>query len=178
MKADPSTKPEVVSNAGPLMVLAKLRLLYLLKAFYRRVRFAQSVYDEAVTEGLRQGYKDARALFLFLEQTRWAPDEVPLSEVPTILQEAPLDRGERDTLVLAVALGKQPVLMDEVVGRKIARKLGLYVRGSLGILIEAYRQGLIDADQLRLALIEIAQRNDIWVNPALVERLLHEVLGG
>jgi len=50
---------KVVSNAGPLMVLAKLNLLYLLKGLYGRVYFSNSVYDELVTEGIQQGYQDA-----------------------------------------------------------------------------------------------------------------------
>ena len=44
----------------PLMALAKLNLLHLLKALYGRVYFARSVYDETVVEGMRQGYEDAR----------------------------------------------------------------------------------------------------------------------
>lgn len=59
----------VVINAGPLMVLAKLNLLHLLKELYGRVHFARSVYDEAVIEGMRQGYEDARTFSSF--SARW-----------------------------------------------------------------------------------------------------------
>jgi predicted nucleic acid-binding protein len=58
----------VVSNAGPLIALAKLNLLYLLKELYGHVYIPRSVYDETVTEGMRQGHEDARTLFLFLNQ--------------------------------------------------------------------------------------------------------------
>jgi predicted nucleic acid-binding protein len=68
--------------------------------------------------------------------------------------------------------------MDEADGRLAARAHGLRVRGSLGVLIEAYRQGLLGADQLRLAFAEIVRRRDVWVNAALAERLLREVLEG
>ena len=40
--------PRVVSNAGPLMVLAKLNVLHLLKQLYGRVHFSQSVYDGTI----------------------------------------------------------------------------------------------------------------------------------
>ena len=43
----------VVSNAGPLMALAKLNLLHLLRELHGRICFARSVYDETVVEGLR-----------------------------------------------------------------------------------------------------------------------------
>ena len=169
--------PAVVSNAGPLIVLAKLNVLHLLKALYGCVHVVRPVYEEVVVEGMRAGHEDARALYLFLAQMKWPIEEVAPEEIPPDLAEASLDRGERETLALAMVLGSRLVLMDETVGREAARARGLTVRGSLGVLIEAYRQGEIGADQLRLYLAEIARRHDIWVNPALVERLQDEVLG-
>ena len=167
----------VVCNAGPLMALAKLNLLHLLKELYGHVHIPRSVYDETVTEGMRQGYEDARTLFLFFNQVGWSPQDIDLASIPADLRESHLDRGERDTLALAVALGNALVLMDEDAGRKVARARGLAVRGSLGILIQAYRRDTIGSDQLRLCFAEIIRRQDIWINPALVERLLREVLG-
>lgn len=167
----------VVSNAGPLIVLAKLNLLHLLKELYGRVHIPRSVYDETVTEGLRRGYDDARTLSLFLEQMGWSAEDIDPATIPTNLHEAHLGRGERDTLTLALTLDQALVLMDETVGREVARAEGLTGRGSLGVLIEAYRQNLIGTDQLRLYMTEIARRRDIWVNQSLVERLLREVLG-
>jgi predicted nucleic acid-binding protein len=79
---------------------------------------------------------------------------------------------------LAEALGSGLVLIDETVGRKVARDGGFTVRGSLGVLIEAYHQGLIQTEQLRLYFEEMARRQDIWINQALVERLLQDLLGG
>ena len=172
-----TTLTPVVCNAGPLIALAKLNLLHLLRELYGRIRFAQSVYDEAVTEGIRRGYEDARTLLTFLDQMNWRPEEVNLNEVPEHLREAPLDRGERDTVVLALALGSNLILMDETEGRRAARTQGFTVRGSMGILVEAFRQSVISADQLELNLTEMARRQDIWVNPALAQRLLREVLG-
>ena len=62
-----NAKSPVVSNAGPLIVLAKLNLLHLLKELYGRVHVPRSVYDETVTEGLRRGHTDAGTLYLFLD---------------------------------------------------------------------------------------------------------------
>jgi predicted nucleic acid-binding protein len=172
-----SPSPSVVSNAGPLMALAKLNLLHLLNILYGYVHIPRSVYNEVVVEGMRQGYEDARTLHLFLNQMGWSPEDVDPATIPVDLQEAHLDRGERDTLALAVALDDALVLMDETAGREAARARGLTIHGSLGVLVESYRQGLIDANQLRLYFAEISRRGDIWVSQALVERLLEEVFG-
>jgi predicted nucleic acid-binding protein len=120
------------------VVLAKLNLLHLLKELYGCVHFARSVYDETVIEGLRQGYEDARTLRLFLDQVGWRPEAVESEEIPAGLFDAPLDQGERDTLALAESMPSALVLIDETVGRQVARDRGLAVRGSLGVLVEAY----------------------------------------
>lgn len=172
-----SISAPVVSNAGPLMALAKLNLLHLLKALYGYVHIPRSVYDEVVTEGMRRGYEDARRLYLFLNQVGWTPEDVDPAAIPADLREAHLDRGERDTLALALTSDDALVLMDETAGREVARAQGLPVRGSLGVLIESYRRQLLEADQLRLYFAEIARRQDIWASRALIERLLQEVLG-
>lgn len=65
------TATAVVVNAGPLMVLAKLNLLHVLKQLYGRVYFAEAVYHEVVTAGMHQGHADAATLSRFLRQEGW-----------------------------------------------------------------------------------------------------------
>jgi hypothetical protein len=168
-------EPPVVSNAGPLIVLAKLNLLHLLRELYGYVSIPRSVYDEVVHEGIRQGHEDARRLLLFFQQAQWNPDEGNETATPSSLREALLDQGERDTITLALTLEDPLILMDEIVGRRIAREQGLRVRGTLGVLIEAYQRGVIGEDDLRAHFAEIATRRDIWINGDLVERLLQQL---
>ena len=49
----------VISNAGPLIVLAKLNQLHLLRDLYGKVYFSSSVYHEVVTMGIKKGHEDA-----------------------------------------------------------------------------------------------------------------------
>lgn len=172
-----SDRAPVVSNAGPLIALAKLNVLHLLKELYGRIFFTQSVFDEIVTDGVRHGYEDARRLHLFFDQATWTSTQVHSADVPAELSKAPLDHGERDTLALAVLLNSELVLIDETVGRQMARSLRIRVRGSLGILIEAYHRHLLGSEQLRLYFAEMIGRQDIWINRGLAERLLRETLG-
>jgi predicted nucleic acid-binding protein len=165
----------VVINAGPLIALSKLNVLHLLKHLYTQVHIPRSVYEETVTEGLRSGYEDARTLHIFLNQEQWAT--VAVEHLPTDLLTVGLDRGERDALALAGTLNC-PLLMDEERGRAVARERGIPVRGTLGVLVEAYQQNLITADQIRLYFAQIAQRSDIWISPTLCRRVLERVLPG
>ena len=80
--------------------------------------------------------------------------------------------------LISLALSKNALLlMDEEIGRDFARQKNLQVRGSLGILIEAYARKLISEDQLRLYFQQISERKDIWINPDLCVRLLEEIFG-
>lgn len=162
----------VVSNAGPLMVFAKLNLMHLMKNLYGGVGFPYSVYKEVVVKGMKRGFPDAHTLHLFLTQNQWEPTKVV--ELTADLKSAPLDRGEKDVIGLAL-LNKAVLLMDEERGRRIARQKGLTVRGSLGILIEAYRKRLISEEQLRFHFEQISERKDIWISPRLCSRLLERL---
>lgn len=163
----------VVTNAGPLIALAKLNLLHLLKHLYGRVHIPRTVYEETVVEGLRQGLPDAHTLRLFLTHENWEPVTV---EEPPEIATLHLDRGERESLALALSM-QAMLLMDEERGRAAARRYSLKVRGTLGVLVEAYQRGFITANQLRFHFSQIEERDDIWISSSLCRRVLGETLG-
>ncbi len=53
-------------------------------------------------------------------------------------------RGEAETISLAIEVKANIVILDDKKARNIARKLGLKVIGTIGILILAIKQNLID----------------------------------
>jgi predicted nucleic acid-binding protein len=61
-----------------------------------------------------------------------------------------LDRGESETIVLAIEQKYDLVLMDETEGRHKARRLGLNVIGVVGIFLEAKSKGHISQIQPHL----------------------------
>ena len=54
-----------------------------------------------------------------------------------------LDPGETEAVALALDLKAEIILLDELRGRAVARQLGLHAIGTLGVLIEAKRRGLV-----------------------------------
>jgi predicted nucleic acid-binding protein len=59
---------------------------------------------------------------------------------------ARLDPGERQAIQLAKQEHADLLLMDEKLGVRIAREQGLAVTGTLGVLMQATRRGLIDIE--------------------------------
>jgi predicted nucleic acid-binding protein len=100
-----------------------------------------------------------------------APSWLRVVNPPTIdngLSIERLDPGERDAILLALHLKADLVLMDERDGVEEARRLGLLVTGSLGVLDRAAERGLIE---LGPALAKLRETN-FRIDPDLIQRVL------
>lgn len=162
----------VVCNAGPLIALSKLHQLSLLAPLYGAVQVPQAVYDEVVTAGLARGATDALAVRLFWDQQGWPIVAVPHDTVQKYLPSVVLDPGEIEVLALAQTLNDPLVLLDDETARSEARRLGMQVRGTLGVLVEAFRRDLLSLAHIELILQEIAVRPDIWISATLCQQIL------
>src|SRR5262249_21430793 len=79
-----------------------------------------------------------------------------------------LGSGERDAILLALRLGAKLTIMDEREGVEKARRLGLRVTGTLGVLDRAAEGGLIE---LASVIAKLRQTN-FRASPALIDGLL------
>ena len=129
----------VVSNTSPLTNLAAIGQFDLLQRLHGQVHIAESVWEELNAGGRRWPGRDEVAAANWIErrpvQNRW---------LVTALQRD-LDRGEAETIALALELGADMALLDEREGRRVAQRLGLRVVGVVGILLEAKSDGAIAA---------------------------------
>jgi len=55
--------------------------------------------------------------------------------------------------------------------------LNLQLRGTLGILAQAYREQMLTLAQTELLIQEISDRRDIWINAKLCEQVLASLQG-
>jgi predicted nucleic acid-binding protein len=151
----------VVAGASPLIVIARSGLLFVLTGLADAVVVPQTVYDECAADVKLPG---ARAIRSAVEarQIEVRPD-APIDDL------APeLDVGERAAIALAFAL-QCPILIDERLGREVARRRGLTVVGSAGLLVEAKRRGLIPAVA---PVLEEWARCGYYLGAALVRKVL------
>jgi uncharacterized protein len=121
-----------VTNAGPLIVLAKINHLHLLPSLYGNVIVPHAVYYETVVVGLERGYADAEALRTFLNGVGWHP--VPPAGVPGELTgEHRLGRGEGEAITLALQHHRL-LLIDDAYARSVAENLDIRTVGTVGVL--------------------------------------------
>jgi predicted nucleic acid-binding protein len=162
----------VLSNAGPLIALGKLNRLDLLSGLFNQVQIPRAVYDEVVTQGLVRGAPEVLTVRLFWQRRQWPIIDVPETLLSAYAPPVVLDPGETEVLALAQSLAEPLVLLDDEVARAEARRVKLRLCGTLGILVRAYREGLVSLDQAELLIREIAARPDIWIAAKLCDQVL------
>ena len=64
------------------------------------------------------------------------------------------------------------MLADDEDARTEARRLGLTVRGTIGVLVAAYRRSFLTLSEIELLFSEISARPDIWISAILCARVL------
>jgi predicted nucleic acid-binding protein len=167
-----------VCDSGPLMALAKLNRLLLLRKLFGKVLIPQAVYQETVIRGMRQGYSDALAIKLFLEHEGWQTIYISRQDINKDLLEKKLDAGEIESIQLAMNVKDAILLIDDEEARGVARKQGLRTKGTVGVLVEAFEKGLIDSEGIELLFAQIQARDDIWISPVLCKKVLSKLKAG
>lgn len=131
-------KPVVVSNTTLIIALALVGRLELLRQLYGEVFIPPSVETEIQAGGIEAAGAPE------LASAAWVR-VVSLKDPRRAVYLADLDRGEAEAIALAEELKARVLIMDERLGRRHARRLGLPLTGTLGVLIKAKQQGLIGA---------------------------------
>ena len=67
------------------------------------------------------------------------------------------------------------MLLDDLLAREEAQRLGLKVKGTLGVIAQAYRNGLMTLAEVELTFQAILDREDIWISDALVRRVWNQL---
>jgi len=140
----------IVSNATPLIYLAKIGRIGLLRNLFGEVFIPEEVKVEVVERGKQLGEIDAYVVEKAINDG-WL--KVLRAEVVEV--QIDLDKGEVAALSLAKNLGLVEVLIDEAPARTAARLLGLTPRGTIFVLLKASERGEMDFNEFLEALNEL-----------------------
>ena len=128
----------IVADAGPLIIFGRTCGIGVIRAVVDDILLPPAVVAECTAQltlpgavAIRKAIEDGLLTVL---------DAVPVSGVGQDLLL--LDEGEKEAITAAQAR-QCPVLMDEAIGRSVAKKLGVQSIGSLGILLAAKQRRVI-----------------------------------
>ncbi len=129
----------VVSDATPLIALAKIHHLLLLRELFGILYVPQAVFDEVTASApTRPGANAVR-------RADWILVRIPVDKSKVAYLRADLDPGEAEALVLAEELHADWVLIDEIKARLAAENLGIKYIGTVGLLLLAKQRGYVSA---------------------------------
>jgi predicted nucleic acid-binding protein len=158
----------VVSNTSPILNLALIGRLGLLRQQFQQVLIPDAVHEELRLDDPHPGNEAIRQALA----AGWLRVGTLQNEHLKRVLEADLDTGEAAAIALAAELGAEWALLDEREGRLAAKRLGLPVTGVLGILLRAKISGSVPA--LRPEIEALRRDAGFRIREDLVQELLAE----
>ena len=151
----------VVSDAGPINYLIQIEQIQLLNLL-----FSQMVVPAAVVEELSSPSTHPVVRMWMANPPEW----MLIQDPQQILNLDKRGKGERAAIALALELHAS-LLCDDGTARQMARQAGLLVSGTLGVLQQAHKRGLIEID---LTLDRLVNTTNFYITPKLREQVIRE----
>ena len=154
----------VISNSSVIIALARICRLDLLEKLFGKILVPETVWKEITVEGRLGSEKIVKANFIRVERAR-------NMRLVALLEEF-VDTGEAEAIVLALERNADLLLVDDRDARNLAKKLGLQVMGTLGVIALAKYNGLISKAK---PIIDKLVESGFWISRRLLEEFLREL---
>jgi predicted nucleic acid-binding protein len=152
-----------VVDTSPLIFLAKLGRLDLLRESADLVTLPRAVLAEVHAK------PDAATYVIDHACRTWLSVRDVTHRRTVELVQADLDLGEAEVIALAHELGADRVVLDDLDARRFARRVGLGLIGTLGLLLAARLRGTLPSLRAEMERLEAL---GFRVAPSVVEGLL------
>lgn len=153
----------VISNTSPLLYLHQAGCLQLLPELYGEIVVPTAVEQELLA-GQRQGVDVP-----VVGELDWClvRSVSAMATLPTVVD---LGQGEAEVIAIGLETPGSLLILDDQLGRRIARFYELTLTGTLGVLIKAKQQGLLEEIA---PVMKRLQQSGMW----LTEQIVRDVLG-
>lgn len=157
----------VVSDTSPLLNLALIGHLDLLRALYEQIIVPPAVYHELVVVGAGMpGAADVK-------NAPWIQVKTVQNASMAASLRLQLHPGEAEAITLALELAADLFLVDERKARFVAARLGVPVTGLIGVLVEAKHKQLVPA--VKPILDRLMNEANFYISADLYQRVLQVV---
>lgn len=145
--------PEIIiADTSCLIALAKINSLQILQDLYGEIIITPTIATE---------YGDQLPDWIIVKQAQPSP------LIRMLLST--LDDGEVSAIILATQEQDVLVILDDLSARKAAKKLGLKITGTIGIIVKAKQHGIINSAK---ALLSLLSATDFRIEDDLLEYAL------
>lgn len=145
----------VVSDTMPLISLMKASRLDVLQKLFGEVFIPTAVFreltsNESFREEARQITECSFIRVVCVNETK---------AVDVLRRSTGLDLGESEAIIYADDNKAQILLMDEAKGRQVAKAMGLFIMGTVGVLLAAFDEKILSGAEAEAALQRLKQSN-------------------
>ena len=162
----------IISNSSPLILLARINKLGIIKEIYKKIYIPKAVYNEVIVRGKEEKYSDAfiieRAVddFIFIRDLK----EKNLRESKKLNDVIGI--GESEAITLAIQERASLLLIDNLEPRKIAEVKNIKCRSTPGIILEALHKEKITVEEYKNSIIKLAEY--AWLSGDIVAYFLEQ----
>jgi len=151
-----------ICNAGPIIALAKIDQLPLLRELADTLLIPTTVFHEMLAKPGADADRIIEATESFLHVTDQPKSIAPVVELAT----RQLDAGEKQVIALASSTpAPLTVVLDDAASRRVAGRLGYPLLGFVGILFIAKHRGLVP---VVTPLLNEARNQGYWLSDELL----------
>lgn len=153
-----------ISNTSPLLYLHLVKQLHLLPQLYGTVFVPPAVVSE-LQAGAERGVDVPKPTTL-----SWL-HVMALASTASIPMVMDLGRGEAEVIALGLENPNSRLILDDTLGRRIARLQNLQFTGTVGVIVKAKQNGLVAAV---LPIIVALREAGLWLSVEVVTEVLHQ----
>jgi predicted nucleic acid-binding protein len=148
----------IIADTSCLIALSNIDHLFILRDLYSEISITKEVYNEF-------GNELPNWIVIHEVQNKNKQQEI----------ERSLDKGEASSIALALESRNAVLIIDEIKGRKIAGSLNIEIIGTIGILLQANKIGLLkDVLSVILKMVNNGFRLSDKIVAALLEKYDNE----
>ena len=165
-----------VSDSTPLIYLAKIGRLDIIRDVFQKIYVPEAVIDEAVTQGKALNMSDAsiieKAVGTWIIKERVEPGVD--AEYSFLDNNTRLGNGEKEALKLCKQLDAAYFIADDREARRVSSILNIKPIGTCGTVVQAFRQGSITKKEA-LRVIDDLVKVGFRISSTLYRKILDEL---
>jgi len=146
-----------VLNTSPVIFLSKIKCLHLFVESVEEVVIPQGVFDELHDDNLQSQLELRKVSQIGSAYIRGAIGQ--------------LHQGELEAIVLAQELNADYVVLDDLLARQKAKRLGLNVIGTIGILLLLKKWQKLNANETWGKIMELTEQHNMYLSTRIFESL-------